>query len=93
MENNTAIEQVYQLIHAMDDQKGMFYIITMANADAGGRVVNEIWQKEGKKRENWLVVPSLGVLQLSFGCEICKAGYWKFFQWSNRGACTWNADD
>ena len=34
MENNTAIEQVYQLIHAMDDQKGMFYIITMANADA-----------------------------------------------------------
>lgn len=63
MENNTAIEQVYQLIHAMDDQKGMFYIITMANADAGGRVINEIWQKEGKKRENWLVVPSLGVLR------------------------------
>lgn len=72
MENNTAIEQVYQLIHAMDDQKGMFYIITMANADAGGRVVNEIWQKEGKKRENWLVVPSLGVLRYLSAVKYAK---------------------
>lgn len=72
MENNTAIEQVYQLIHAMDDQKGMFYIITMANADAGGRVINEIWQKEGKKRENWLVVPSLGVLRYLSAVKYAK---------------------
>lgn len=72
MESNTAIEQVYQLIHAMDDQKGMFYIITMANADAGGRVINEIWQKEGKKRENWLVVPSLGVLRYLSAVKYAK---------------------
>lgn len=72
MENNTAIEQVYQLIHAMDDQKGMFYIITMANADAGGRVINEIWQKEGKKCENWLVVPSLGVLRYLSAVKYAK---------------------
>lgn len=72
MENNTAIEQVYQLIYAMDDQKGMFYIITMANADAGGRVINEIWQKEGKKRENWLVVPSLGVLRYLSAVKYAK---------------------
>lgn len=72
MENNTAIEQVYQLIHAMDNQKGMFYIITMANADAGGRVINEIWQKEGKKRENWLVVPSLGVLRYLSAVKYAK---------------------
>lgn len=72
MENDTAIEQIYQLIHAMDDQKGMFYIITMANADAGGRVINEIWQKEGKKRENWLVVPSLGVLRYLSAVKYAK---------------------
>lgn len=72
MENNTAIEQVYQLIHAMDNQKGMFYIITMANADAGGRVINEIWQKEGKKRENWLVVSSLGVLRYLSAVKYAK---------------------
>ncbi len=72
MENNTAIEQVYQLIHAMDDQKGMFYIITMANADAGGRVINDIWQKEGKKRENWLIVPSLGVLRYLSAVKYAK---------------------
>ena len=56
----------------MDDQKGMFYIITMANADAGGRVINEIWQKEGKKRENWLVVPSLGVLRYLSAVKYAK---------------------
>lgn len=72
MENDTAIEQIYQLIHAMDDQKGMFYIITMANADAGGRVINEIWQKEGKKRENWLVVSSLGVLRYLSAVKYAK---------------------
>ena len=72
MENDTAIEQIYQLIHAMDDQKGMFYIITMANADAGGRVINEIWQQEGKKRENWLVVPSLGVLRYLSAVKYAK---------------------
>lgn len=63
MENNTSVSQVYELIKAMDFQKDMFYIITLGNADAGGRAINDIWIKEGKKRNNWLVVPSLGVLR------------------------------
>lgn len=61
MENNTEKEQIYALIHAMDAVKEMSYIITMANADAGGRMINEIWDLEAKKRSNWLVVGSLGV--------------------------------
>ncbi len=47
----------------MDEEKDMSYIITMANADAGGRTINDIWLKEGRKRPNWLVVTSLGVLR------------------------------
>ncbi|MBE5900450.1 MAG: UDP-N-acetylglucosamine 2-epimerase (hydrolyzing) [Lachnospiraceae bacterium] len=61
MEENTAKGQVMELIHAMDEQKNLAYIITLANADAGGRVINEVWQNEGKKRKNWYVTPSLGM--------------------------------
>lgn len=63
MEADTAKSQVYELIGAMDAQQSMSYIITMANADAGGRAINDIWIKEGKKRSNWLIVTSLGVLR------------------------------
>lgn len=63
MEKNTEIEQVYELIKAMNRIPNMFYIITMSNADAGGRAINDIWLKESKHHSNWLVVTSLGVLR------------------------------
>lgn len=61
MENNTAQQQLQNLIQAMDKFKNMAYIVTLANADAGGRLINDIWLQEGKKHSNWLVVSSLGV--------------------------------
>ena len=63
MENNTGVEQVKSLIKAMDSVPDMSFIITMANADAGGRAINDLWIEEGKKRNNWLVVSSLGVVR------------------------------
>jgi len=72
MENNTAREQVYSLIEAMDAFPDMAYIITMANADAGGRAINEIWLEEGKKRTNWMVVQSLGVLRYLSAVKYAK---------------------
>lgn len=62
-EDNTGEGQVRELIRAMDSISGMSYIITLANADAGGRTINDIWREEGRKRDNWLVVPSLGVVR------------------------------
>lgn len=72
MENNTAREQVYALIEAMDAFPDMAYIITMANADADGRAINEIWLAESKKRPNWLVVQSLGVLRYLSAVKYAK---------------------
>ena len=72
MENNTTEKQVYELIKAMDYFPNMSYIITLANADAGGRRINEIWIKEGKMRNNWKVVPSLGVLRYLSALKYCK---------------------
>ncbi len=63
MENNTAGKQVRELIRAMDSFTGMAYVITKANADAGGRMINEIWETEASERKNWHVVPSLGALK------------------------------
>jgi GDP/UDP-N,N'-diacetylbacillosamine 2-epimerase (hydrolysing) len=73
MENNTAVSQVYELIKAMDSFKDMSYIITMANADAGGRMINDIWLREGASRTNWLVVSSLGVLRYLSAVNYAKA--------------------
>ena len=60
LEDNTAERQLHELIAAMDAFPAMSYIVTLANADAGGRAINAIWQAEGASRKNWLVVPSLG---------------------------------
>ncbi len=63
MEDNTAEEQVHELIDAMDQFSNLSYVISKANADAGGRVINGIWEKESRKRRNWLLVDSLGVVR------------------------------
>ena len=61
LEDSTAQRQLHELIAAMDTFPAMSYIVTLANADAGGRAINAIWQNEGASRKNWLVVPSLGM--------------------------------
>ena len=53
MENNTAHQQLQELIGAMDRYPDMAYIVTLANADAGGRLINEMWLREGEKHDNW----------------------------------------
>lgn len=63
MEDNTAETQTYELIQAMDMFADMSYIITMANADAGGAAINAIWLKESQSRANWHFCASLGSLR------------------------------
>lgn len=72
MEQDTAVRQVYELIDAMDRFEGMSYIITMANADAGGAAINDIWLKEKGKHSNWLLVSSLGVLRYLSAVKYAK---------------------
>lgn len=61
MDNTPPDIQVYELIKGMDSFTDMGYIITKANADAGGRLINSIWEKEAEGRNNWFLVDSLGV--------------------------------
>lgn len=73
IEDNTSENQVRELIQAMDEYPHLNYIVTMANADAGGRVINDIWIEEGKMHKNWLVVTSLGVLKYLSAMKYSKA--------------------
>lgn len=59
-EENTSELQLRQLINAIDQFPKMKYIITKANADAGGRIINNIWDEKAKLHSNWVVVASLG---------------------------------
>lgn len=61
MEAKGGIGEVQEVIHAMDAFPELIYIVTLANADAGGRTINEVWRTEGRSRANWHVVPSLGM--------------------------------
>ena len=53
-------QQLQELMAAMDYYSNLRYIVTLANADAGGREINRLWQQAGASRDNWLVIPSLG---------------------------------
>nr|WP_325213889.1 UDP-N-acetylglucosamine 2-epimerase [uncultured Oscillibacter sp.] len=61
LEDDTARAQMEELTGAMERFPEMRYIITLANADAGGREINRFWKAAAETHENWLVVPSLGV--------------------------------
>ncbi len=61
LEENSGVEQFDQLIDAMDAFPNMKFIITKANADAGGRYINHRIDEYAKKRKNVVAVTSLGV--------------------------------
>ena len=73
MEDNTSEIQVRELICALDEYSNLNYIITMANADAGGRTINNVWIQEAERHNNWLVVTSLGVLRYLSAMKYSKA--------------------
>ncbi|MCM1398924.1 MAG: UDP-N-acetylglucosamine 2-epimerase [Clostridium sp.] len=73
MENGTAAYQLHELICAMEKFPDLSYIITKANADAEGRIVNDIWQQETEKHTNWKLVSSLGMVRYLSAVKYAKA--------------------
>lgn len=52
---------VQEFTNALDRNANYFYLITKANADAGGEVVNHMLETYAKERDNVKVVASLGM--------------------------------
>ena len=55
--------QTQELIAAMREKSGYFYLITKANADAGGQRVNELLEDFSEKVPNAKLVSSLGMVR------------------------------
>ncbi len=61
LEKATAERQVRELLAAMRQREDLFFLITKANSDAGGRRINELLETETKKCSNMKLVASLGM--------------------------------
>ena len=54
---------IRQFLNALDQNPDMYYIITKANADAGGRKINQMLEEYAMRRKNVKVYDSLGMLR------------------------------
>ena len=72
LEENSGLGQFDQLLEAMDEFPNMVFIITKANADAGGMHINKKIDEYAKKRNNIVAVASLGVEKYLSAIKECE---------------------
>ncbi len=63
LEIQTSQQQTIELINALKFFKNMKFIITKANADAEGRIINELFKKFVAGNDNCILIDSLGSLK------------------------------
>ncbi len=61
LENATAQEQMMALLNAIDRYPSMRFLFTKANADANGRIINQMLSDYAKTHVNFCLVDSLGM--------------------------------
>lgn len=71
LEENSGVEHFEQLLEAMDEFPNMIFVITKANADAGGRHINRNIDEYAKKHDNVVAVTSLGVRRYLSAVKEC----------------------
>lgn len=72
LENSTSEQQVKELFKAMDEMKDMKFIITKANADSDGRVINELIDKYTNENKDKVVsFTSMGLLRYLSAMKYC----------------------
>lgn len=74
LENNTSEEQFRELLSALDKMEDMKFIITKANSDSDGRVINKIineYEKDNKDRI--IAFTSMGYLRYLSAMKYCSS--------------------
>lgn len=61
LEKNASEQELLALVEAMNTFMEYSYVITLSNVDAGGDHINQMWKSIAAERENYYVVPSLGM--------------------------------
>lgn len=72
LETNSAKRQTLELCKAMEECNENFYLITMANADAGGDMVNKLLEEFADSRKNVKLVSSLGMKRYLSAVKYCE---------------------
>ncbi len=60
-QQEAAVRQMHELLDAMRARSDLFFLITKANSDAGGRQINELLEGETADEPNMKLVASLGM--------------------------------
>lgn len=73
LETENAAEQMQELFAALLRMENMKYLVTKANADAGGRQINSLWdQFAGEHKESVFVIESLGMKRYLSALRCCS---------------------
>lgn len=72
LEGNAAREQFAQLLKALDANRDMKFIITKANADANGRIINQMIDEYAAQNDNVVAFQSLGMRRYLSALKYCK---------------------
>ncbi len=71
MEGGSEKYQVEQLVEAMKEKPEYYYLITKANADVGGDLVNQMLEEYASTTDNAKVVASLGMRRYLSAVKYC----------------------
>lgn len=63
MSEQGADAECREVLAAMDRHSELTYLVTAANADAGGRIINRIMEEYAREKENVCFVKSLGLVR------------------------------
>lgn len=72
LEEESIMKQFKELLKACDKHKELNYIFTKANADANGRIINELIDKYNYENENVTAFTSLGMLRYLSTLKYCS---------------------
>lgn len=72
LERESAQEQINELVNALTEFKEMNYIITKANADYGGNVINNELERLTKNNPRVKLISSLGLVRYLSALKYCR---------------------
>ena len=72
LESQDIESQMYALFSALDKNENMIHIITKANADAGGRQINQMLEDYSSSRKNVFLFDSLGLIRYLSAVKYCE---------------------
>ncbi len=72
LENSSAEEQAKELLDALKERDDINFIVTKANADTDGRVINKLIDEYAKENSNIFSFTSLGMIRYLSSLKYCK---------------------